>query len=57
MLTPYITAALRKAHYEMLPDGEGYFGTIADIAGVWAQAIRWKPVERNYAKFWKSGSC
>lgn len=38
MLTAYIHAALRKAHYELLPDGEGYFGTIADLAGVWAQA-------------------
>jgi len=38
MLTAYIHAALRKAHYEILPDGEGYFGTIAALAGVWAQA-------------------
>ena len=38
MLTAYINAALRKAHYEILPDGEGYFGTIEDLAGVWAQA-------------------
>ena len=38
MLTAYINAALRKAHYEILPEGEGYFGTIDDLAGVWAQA-------------------
>jgi len=38
MLTAYINAALRKAHYEILPDGEGYFGTIEDLVGVWAQA-------------------
>ena len=38
MLTAYINAALRKAHYEMLPDGEGYVGTIAGLQGVWAQA-------------------
>ena len=38
MLTAYINAALRKAHYEILPDGEGYFGTIEDLQGVWAQA-------------------
>lgn len=38
MLTAYINAALRKAHYEILPEGEGYFGTIDDFAGVWAQA-------------------
>jgi len=38
MLTAYIHAALRKAQYEILPDGEGYFGAIADLSGVWAQA-------------------
>lgn len=38
MLTMYINAALRKAHYEMLPDGQGYFGTIPGLEGVWAQA-------------------
>jgi predicted RNase H-like HicB family nuclease len=38
MLTAYINAALRKAHYEILPDGEGYFGTIEGLQGVWAQA-------------------
>jgi len=38
MLTAYINAALRKAHYEILPEGEGYFGTIAGLQGVWAQA-------------------
>lgn len=38
MLTAYIKAALQKAHYEILPDGEGYFGTIEGLQGVWAQA-------------------
>ncbi len=38
MLTAYIDAALRKAHYTPLPDGEGYFGTIEALQGVWAQA-------------------
>jgi predicted RNase H-like HicB family nuclease len=38
MLTAYINAALRKAHYEMLPDGEGYFGRIEGFQGLWAQA-------------------
>jgi predicted RNase H-like HicB family nuclease len=37
MLTAYINAALRKAHYEILLEGEGYFGTIEGIQGVWAQ--------------------
>jgi predicted RNase H-like HicB family nuclease len=38
MLTAYIKAALRKAHYRILPDGEGYFGTIEGLQGVWANA-------------------
>ena len=37
MLTPFINAALQKAHYEILPDGEGYFGAIEGLEGVWAQ--------------------
>ena len=38
MLTAYINAALRKAHYEILSEGEGYFGAIEGLQGVWAQA-------------------
>jgi len=38
MLTNYIEAAMRKAHYEILPNGEGYFGKIPDLQGVWANA-------------------
>ena len=38
MLTAYIKAALLKAHYEALQGGEGYFGTIEGLQGVWAQA-------------------
>lgn len=38
MLTAYIDAAMRKAHYEILPDGEGYFGRIPGLQGVWANA-------------------
>lgn len=38
MLTNYIDAAMRKAHYEILPDGEGYYGSIEGLQGVWANA-------------------
>lgn len=38
MLTHYIDAAMRKAHYEILPDGEGYYGSIKGLQGVWANA-------------------
>jgi len=37
MLTAYINAALRRAHYEILPEGEGYVGRIEGLRGVWAQ--------------------
>ena len=38
MLTAYIKAAMRRAHYGTLPDGEGYYGKIDDLQGVWANA-------------------
>jgi len=38
MLTNFIQAAMRKAHYEILPNGEGYFGKIPGLQGVWANA-------------------
>ena len=36
MLTEYIRAAMHLAAYELLPDGEGYYGEIAALPGVWA---------------------
>lgn len=38
MLTSYINAAMRNAHYEILPSNEGYFGKIEGLQGVWANA-------------------
>lgn len=38
MLTAYINAAMQKAHYEILPYNEGYFGKIECLQGVWANA-------------------
>ncbi|MFZ0390842.1 MAG: type II toxin-antitoxin system HicB family antitoxin [Calditrichia bacterium] len=36
MLTAYINAAMRNAHYEILEGGEGYVGKIPGLQGVWA---------------------
>ena len=36
MLTDYITAAMNRAHYELLPDGEGVYAEIPELPGVWA---------------------
>ncbi len=47
MPTDYIQAAMRKAHYEILPDGEGYFGSIPDLQGV---CLRLKRLRRIGAR-------
>jgi predicted RNase H-like HicB family nuclease len=38
VLNQYIAAALRRAHYEVLENGEGFYGSIPELTGVWAQA-------------------
>ncbi len=38
MINQYIAVALRRAHYELLENGEGFYGSIPELMGVWAQA-------------------
>jgi len=38
MLIEYLRAAMGRAHYELLGDGEGFYGEIPDFRGVYAQA-------------------
>jgi predicted RNase H-like HicB family nuclease len=38
MLTAYINAAMRSAHYELLDGAEGYIGRIPGLQGVWANS-------------------
>ena len=38
MINQYITAALRRAQYEFLENAEGFYGSIPELTGVWAQA-------------------
>ena len=38
MLTAYINAAMRSAHYDILEGGKGYIGKIPGLQGVWANA-------------------
>jgi predicted RNase H-like HicB family nuclease len=38
MLTGYIRAAMRKAHYEILPDDGSFYGEIEGFQGVYANA-------------------
>ena len=37
MLTAYITRAMKRAHYELLDDGD-FYGAIPECPGVWASA-------------------
>ena len=36
MLTEYIQAAMRHAHYELM-ENRRFFGTIADVKGAWGE--------------------
>jgi predicted RNase H-like HicB family nuclease len=38
MLTDYVEAAMRKAKYKKLANGEGFFGEIPRFRGAWASA-------------------
>ena len=38
MISHYIAAALGHACYELLENGEGFYGSIPQLTGVWAQA-------------------
>jgi predicted RNase H-like HicB family nuclease len=38
MLTGYIRAAMRRAHYEILADDGSFYGEIEGLAGVYANA-------------------
>jgi predicted RNase H-like HicB family nuclease len=38
MLTEYLRLAMTQAHYELLGDGEGFYGEIPGFQGVLAQA-------------------
>jgi len=36
MISEYVNAALKRAHYEMIEDPEPYYGEVPDCPGVWA---------------------
>lgn len=38
MLTDYIAAALRRARYSILEDGEGFYAEIPGFKGLWADS-------------------
>jgi predicted RNase H-like HicB family nuclease len=47
MLTAYIAAAMRRAEYKELPGGEGWYGEIPGLDGVWGNAESREAVERD----------
>jgi len=36
MISQYLDAAMRRAHYEMIDDPEPFYGEIRECQGVWA---------------------
>ena len=38
MIREYIAAAMKRAHYEILSDNEGYYGEIGGFEGVYSNA-------------------
>ncbi len=38
MIREYIAAAMKRAHYEILSDDEGYYGEIGGFEGVYSSA-------------------
>ena len=49
MLVEYLSAAMGKAHYEMLEGGEGFYGEIPGFQGVFAQAATLEECRKELA--------
>jgi hypothetical protein len=48
LFNQYITAALRRAHYEILEDGSGFYGSIPGFEGIWPKLQRLRSFAMNY---------
>jgi predicted RNase H-like HicB family nuclease len=46
MLTKYIEAAMKRAHYEVMEDGD-FFATVPGLKGLWASASTRVECERE----------
>ena len=40
MLLGYLTAAMERAHYEIIEDEEPFYGEVPGLQGVWEYAAR-----------------
>ena len=47
MLMDYLTAAMERAHYEIIEDEEPYFGEIPGFQGIWATGGSLEACRRN----------
>jgi predicted RNase H-like HicB family nuclease len=50
VLLEYLTAALDRAHYEMIDDAEPFYGEISGLQGVWASGKTLEECRRNLAQ-------
>jgi hypothetical protein len=55
MLTDYIHAAMHQATNELLPDGEGFYGEIPILEGVWANASTLEVCHEDSVGCWRAG--
>ena len=55
MISAYIQAAMRKAHYELLPDDKLYYGEIPELIGYMQPDNNLKIAVRNFRWFLKTG--
>jgi predicted RNase H-like HicB family nuclease len=49
MLLDYLSAAMDRAHYELIEDPEPFYGQIPEIAGIWATGKTLEECRRNLA--------
>ena len=50
MIVEYLTAALERAHYELIEDDEPFYGEVPEILGVWATGKTLEECRRNLAQ-------
>jgi len=50
MIIAYINAALAHAQYELIKDGEPYYGEIPELPGVWATGKTLEECRKNLAE-------
>jgi len=47
MILEYLTAALERAHYEMIRDEQPFYGEVPGLDGVWATGTTLEECRRN----------